>query len=308
MVTTSGTCRKRSRRLLVLILSASVVACSTPCTQESSAAFSSETTASPVDPTSDLAKQRYRLEQALGARCSDNGRFEFLLVEGSCHGMLPAHIAWFIRNIPASHHYLTKAIRDAATGSPQNYISVPGHGRRADFAVIMDSLDGMWLRSFEGSDPDVTYYLVHGPACYGDCIAQRSPLTFYRLYKTIRNSRVEDATVQFQIPPPMTAEEQKKYAPLVSEEQEASDGDISPDVNHLARKPIVRWLLMRPRQAITMRPALTHPIRDTISAMRTSASRGGMERRFVMACVSPTQCGNRRKTRSGCPIMNKTRS
>ena len=211
--------------MIVVSLILMAAACSTPPAQEPSVAspgfgkpmpgqsialLAREAAVSPIHPTSDLAKERYRLEQALGASCSDNGRFEFLLVEGSCHGMLPAHIAWFIRNIPASHPHLTKAIRDAATGSPQSYISVPGHGRRADFAVIMDSLDGMWLRSFEASDPDVTYYLVHGPVCYGDCIAQRSPLTFYRLYKSIRNSRVEDVTSRFQIPPPMTAEEQKK--------------------------------------------------------------------------------------------------
>ncbi|MGY1459788.1 hypothetical protein ACW5F0_14275 [Luteimonas sp. A534] len=110
----------------------------------------------------------YAVEKRMGAEwCPEDpdderGRKSGIL-NRPCFGLLPRHLAEVLVAIPEGDIFLPVVTRARHALLPQKYLALPGYGERPDFMAVVDILEGITLRSFEGVRPADTVYLVEGP-------------------------------------------------------------------------------------------------------------------------------------------------
>ncbi|MGY1408167.1 hypothetical protein ACW5EG_01090 [Luteimonas sp. A611] len=212
-----------------------------------------------LDPAPTDASAYFAIEEALGAECDEKWISEPPLQDAACYGMLPEHVASFIRAIPDGHPYLSAEQREEAAGTKQVFRAVRGYGVRPDFTVGIENFGSFWIRSFEGPGPDSTVFMVYGPDCIlnwnaprdVECVAG-APATVreFRLYRVQNGHPPVDVTAGIAPPPPtLSVDEQHRYGIYLrpADEGPALDTDIGLDISRLARVPVMRWVL-RPVQ------------------------------------------------------------
>ena len=217
--------------------------------------------ASPADgePSSASDKTgRFAAEEALGADCSRRWISDPPMQDSACYGMLPAHVAAFLRAIPDSHPYLDVEHREEQAGEKQRFVFVEGYGERPDVLTSIEGSSAFWIRSFEGPDPDVTVYAVFGPGCaddrrshepaYGEGCLPGYPAVMreIRIYRARSGEAPVDVTSELAPPAPvLTAEERRRYGVHVRppEEGDAGELDVQLDVTRLDQAPVMRWVL-----------------------------------------------------------------
>ena len=205
--------------------------------------------------SSDFAMER-------DADCGSSAITDPPLADIACSGELPEHMAWFVRNMPDSHLFLTASEREEIARSPQSFKVVNGLGRRQDVVTVISHYSLFWVRSFEGPDPDVTIYLVYGPDCGASpafatdptkptkkkCRPADSYLRDFSLYRVVKGTMPENVTSMLMPPfPRMSETERRRYGVYLRSQGEASDADIKLDVSRLVRTPVLRWVV-RPVQ------------------------------------------------------------
>lgn len=201
---------------------------------------------------------RFAAERALGAECDRRWVSEPPFQDSGCYGLLPAHVAEFLRNLPDAHPYLDAQYREEQARRKQLFRFVEGYGRRPDVLARIDRRSEFWIRSFEGEHADVTVYVVYGPACddhprfrerfVGDgCLPGHPYVTRdIRVYRVRAGDAPEDVTNQLAPPPPeLTAAESARYGIHLRppEEGAAWNTDIGLDVTRLAVTPVMRWTI-----------------------------------------------------------------
>ena len=193
------------------------------------------------------------------ADCDSSAITEPPLADIACSGELPEHMAWFVRNMPDTHLFLTASEREEIARSRQSFKVVNGLGRRQDVVTVISHYSLFWVRSFEGPDPDVTLYLVYGPDCGASsafatgptkkkCRSADSYLRDFSLYRVVKGTMPENVTSKLMPPlPRMSGTERRRYGIYLRSKGEASDADIKLDVSRLVRTPVLRWVV-RPVQ------------------------------------------------------------
>ena len=217
--------------------------------------------APPADGESSSASDktsRFAAEEALGADCSRRWISEPPMQDSACYGMLPAHVAAFLRAIPDSHPYVHEAYREQQAGKKLRFVFVEGYGERADVLASIDGSSSFWIRSFEGPDPGVTVYVVFGPGCdddarsheraYGEGCLPGYPAVMreIRIYSVRPGEAPEDVTSELAPPAPvLTAKERRRYGVHLRPPAEggAGDLDVQLDVTRLDQVPVMRWVL-----------------------------------------------------------------
>lgn len=214
------------------------------------------------DPAPQKPESYFALEEAMGAECDDKWISEPPFQDSACYGMLPEHVAAFIRAIPDGHPYLSAEQREEAARSKQIFRAVKGYGERPDILAGIEHYGAFWIRSLEGPDPEVTVYAVYGPSCNDDPLLKRrfvgdgclpgAPyvLRELKIYRVRAGERPEDVSSELAPQPPrMTPSERERYGIYLRPEEEgpALDTDIGLDVTRLAHVPVMRWVL-RPVQ------------------------------------------------------------
>lgn len=203
-----------------------------------------------------LESVKFPMEE--GADCGGGAITDPPLADVACTGALPAHLAWFLRNMPDTHPFLTAPEREQAAQSRQSFKAVKGLGLRPDIVAVIHHYSLFWIRSFEGPDPDITVYMVYGPDCDASTALARDanrrcrPSSTYSreftLYRVRKGQRPEDVTHTLAPSlPRMSKQERRRYGVYVLPEGEASDADIKLDVSRLVHVPVLRWVL-RPVQ------------------------------------------------------------
>ena len=213
------------------------------------------------DPAARSSESYFALEEAMGAQCDARWVTEPPLQDSACYGILPEHVARFIRAIPEGHPYLSAALREEAASEKQRFRAIRGSGDRPDILAVVETYGTFWIRSVEGRDPEVTIYVVYGPSCSDDRLRRGSagerclPGEPYvtrelRAYRVRGGGEPEDVTREL-LPqqPTMTPGEKSRYGIYLRPEEDglAADIDIGLDVTRLAQVPVMRWVL-RPVQ------------------------------------------------------------
>ncbi|MGY1531267.1 hypothetical protein [Luteimonas sp. A649] len=203
----------------------------------------------------DDAVEWFAVEKAMGAECGSGAITDPPLGDTACAGQLPEHLAWFLRNIPEGHPFLTDVERDEAARARQNFKAVRGLGQRPDFVATIHHFSPFWLRSFEGPDPDTTVYLVYGPRCDGlwrnpddpfedKCHPDHTYLREFRIYRVRKGGAPEDVTRELApLAPNLAPAEHRRYGRYLDREDDALDADVQMDVTRLVYVPVLRWVL-----------------------------------------------------------------
>lgn len=249
--------RMRSAALSALVL----LAASCGASEQRTDAAAPSRQASPADGESSSASDktsRFAAEEALGADCSRRWISEPPMQDSACYGMLPAHVAAFLRTIPDSHPHLDAEFREEQAATKQRFVFVEGYGKRPDVLASIHSTSAFWIRSFEGPDPDVTVYVVFGPGCEYDprshergydegCLpGYPAVMREIRIYRIRSGEAPEDVTSELAPPAPvLTAEERRRYGVHLRppEDGGAGDLDVQLDVTRLDQVPVMRWVL-----------------------------------------------------------------
>lgn len=208
------------------------------------------------------ASNYFAIERALGAECDDRWISDPPLQDAACYGMLPEHVASFIRTIADDHPYLGAEQRVEVARTKQVFRAVQGYGERPDILASIEHSGTFWIRSFEGTDPEITVYAVYGPSCDDDPYMKRKSveerclsgapyvMRELKIYRVRSGEAAEDVSGELlPIPPGLTPAEQGRYGIYLRPEAEgpAMDTDIGLDVTRLAQVPVMRWVL-RPVQ------------------------------------------------------------
>jgi hypothetical protein len=195
----------------------------------------------------------YEVEKGMGAEwCpedpgDDSGRTRYGGLSRACLGLLPRHLAEVLIAIPTEHIFLPTDVRADQARRPQPYLALPGRGKRPDFMASIDILEGIQVRSFEGTQPSDTVYLVIGPfKCIDDdpLIAREGEYLVEteackaahaepRLYKWSSKGSLRDVTREYLPEPAMTQAEQALTAPFVP----------YLETTKLERAPVMRWTI-----------------------------------------------------------------
>lgn len=196
----------------------------------------------------------YAVEMSMGAQwcpddpSDDSGRVRHGGLNRACVGLLPRHLAEVLVAIPTEQIFLSTAERAARVRRPQSYLALPGRGGRPDVMASVDILEGILLRSFEGTSPSDTVYLVVGPfrcidndplvAREGEYLvgteACRSAHAETRIYKWSTPGELRDVTQEYLVAPAMTPAEQVLTAPFIP----------YLDIHKLDYVPVMRWTLL----------------------------------------------------------------
>lgn len=213
------------------------------------------------NPAAQMSQRHFALEEAMGAQCDARWIGEPPLQDSACYGVLPEHVAAFIRRIPDGHPYLSMELREEAASKKQRFRAIRGSGERPDILAVVETYGTFWIRSFEGPNPEVTVYVVYGPSCSDDpslripvsaaCLPGEPYVTReLRAYRVQGAGEPTDVTTELlPQPPTMTPEEKSRYGIYLRPEEEgpAADIDIGLDVTRLTQVPVMRWVL-RPVQ------------------------------------------------------------
>lgn len=201
---------------------------------------------------------RFAAERALGADCSGSWISDPPLQRVACYGMLPAHVAAFLRTIPDSHPHLAAEFREEQAAKKQRFVFVEGYGERPDVLASIYGTSAFWIRSFEGPDPDVTVYVVYGPGCddsprmrprsIGEGCLPGHPYVVraIRIYRVRSGKAPEDVTSELAPPAPvLTPAERERYGIYIRppEEGDAHDNDVGLDIRGLDTTPVMRWVI-----------------------------------------------------------------
>ncbi len=197
----------------------------------------------------------YAVEKEMGAQwCPENPNDSQVpsdrarstgLLHKPCLGLLPQHLAQVLLAIPDKDIFIPGAARVALVREPQAYLALPGRGTRPDFLTTVDFLEGITVRSFEGSSAADTVYLVQGPFRCIDNVADAAPEGAYqldaagckaaladtRVYKWSSNGTLGDVTPHYLPAPQLTPAEQAAVEP----------GSLQLDLSHLSEMPTLRW-------------------------------------------------------------------
>ena len=196
----------------------------------------------------------YAIEKSMGAQwCPDDpsdesGRVRHGGLNRACVGLLPKHLAEVLVAIPTEQIFLSTAERAAQVRRPQSYLALPGRGGRPDVMASVDMLEGILLRSFEGTNPSDTVYLVVGPfKCIdndplvpreGEYLVRteacRSAHAETRIYKWSTRGELRDVTQDYLVAPAMTPAEQALTAPFAP----------YLDIEKLDYVPVMRWTIL----------------------------------------------------------------
>ncbi len=167
------------------------------------------------------------------------------LLHKPCLGLLPQNLGRVLLAIPESAIHISQQTRSQLLREPQPYLAVKGRSDRPDFITTVDFLEGITLRSFEGTTPADTVYLVEGPfRCIDDAPlvpregeyvlaagSCRSALTDTRLYKWSSGDALADVTAEYLPAPRLSATEQAALAP----------DSLRMDLTQLSQAPVLRW-------------------------------------------------------------------
>lgn len=179
-------------------------------------------------------------DQIPNERASSGG-----LLHQPCLGLLPQHLALVLLAIPVDQIFVPTSQRISLLQEEQGYLAIPGRGTRPDFLATVDFLEGITVRSFEGSSPADTVYLVYGPfRCIDsdpnaaregeyrlDVAACNTAQADSRLYKWTSSGVLADITGDYLPAPQLTAVErstiQLEFLQL--------------DMSRLSQVPVMRW-------------------------------------------------------------------
>lgn len=167
------------------------------------------------------------------------------LLHKPCLGLLPQNLGRVLLAIPESAIHISQQTRSQLLREPQPYLAVKGRSDRPDFITTVDFLEGITLRSFEGTTPADTVYLVEGPfRCIDDAPlvpregeyvlaagSCRSALADTRLYKWSSGDALADVTAEYLPAPRLSAAEQAALAP----------DSLRMDLTQLSQAPVLRW-------------------------------------------------------------------
>lgn len=204
----------------------------------------------PVAPKPVFVNVDNAIERQLGARCPNDLAARMAtqgeLLVGACQGAMPAHLAAVLIAIPEAQIHLPRAWRERELSQRAWFKAVPGDGQRPDFLAVQDKL---WVRSFEGADPNTTVYLVSAPfECVdgrlldadaaepvrvpaGSC---RQAFVQERVYRVIGNAAPVDITAEVMPARPVLGEaEKKRYV--------GRGGRLTLDHSKLQYGPAMRW-------------------------------------------------------------------
>lgn len=204
----------------------------------------------PVAPKPAFLNVDNAIERQLGARCPNDLAARMAtqgeLLVGACQGTMPAHLAAVLVAIPEAQIHLPRAWRERELSQRAWFKAVPGDGQRPDFLAVQDKL---WVRSFEGADPNTTVYLVSAPfECVdgrlldagaaepvrvpaGSC---RKAFVQERVYRVTGNAAPVDITAEVMPARPVLGEaEKKRYA--------GRGGQLTLDHSKLQYGPAMRW-------------------------------------------------------------------
>lgn len=195
----------------------------------------------------------YGVEKGMGAQwCpedpnDDSGRTRYGGLNRACLGLLPRHLAEVLVAIPTEHIFLPTDVRAYQARRSQPYLALPGRGKRPDFMASIDILEGIQIRSFEGTQPSDTVYLVIGPfkcidhdrliAREGEYLVEteacKAAHAEPRLYRWSRKGSLRDVTREYLPAPAITQAEQALTAPFVP----------YLETTRLERAPVMRWTI-----------------------------------------------------------------
>jgi hypothetical protein len=226
-------------------------------------------------------EQKYALEIAMGADCPKEpmgSTWHGVISDGACKGSLPSYYAHFMEILFAKSSLL---LHDATSGQLFKSIDnrfyfrvVPGFGQRPD--ILVKLADDAWVRSFEGTDPTTTMYLVRARfACNANELRaakengrfaielcedpgarfyqsrEDDPTLRLRLFRVQNEGAPEDVTATLLPPmPSMTMAERKRYYKYGVVGVDDQGHPALPDDTHLLMQtnvlqyaPTLRWWL-----------------------------------------------------------------
>lgn len=195
----------------------------------------------------------YEVEKDMGAEwCpedpgDDSGRTRYGGLNRACLGLLPRHLAEVFVAIPTEHIFVPTDVRVDRVSRSQPYVALPGRGKRPDFMASIDILEGIQVRSFEGTQPSDTVYLVIGPfkcidddpliAREGEYLVEtavcKSAHAEPRVYKWSTKGSLRDVTREYLPEPAMTQAERALTAPFMP----------YLETTKLEHVPVMRWTI-----------------------------------------------------------------
>jgi len=147
-----------------------------------------------------------------------------------CHGALPPYFAqattWITQRDASGEATKPWPTEDVA------FTVIPGLGRRMDIMLGR----GHWIRSFEGSDPAVTVYVISDDSCDAP---RAKPVCRYgmRAFQVVGNAVPVDVTM-YMLPekPALSDAQRARY-------DEIGGGDVWLDTSKLPLAPTMRWVM-----------------------------------------------------------------
>ncbi len=206
----------------------------------------------PLPPKPVFVNENHAIERQLGARCPNDLAARLAtqgdLLIGACQGSMPAHLAAVLLAIPEAQIHLSRSTRERQLSQRAWFKAVPGAGERPDFMAVQGDV---WIRSFEGTDPDSTVYLISAPfdcadgraldvdavqpmpVSAGDC---RQAYLQERVYRVSGNGAPVDITTEAMPSRPVFSEaDRKRYA--------AQGAQLVLDRSKLQYGPAMRWVV-----------------------------------------------------------------
>lgn len=206
----------------------------------------------PLPPKPVFVNENHAIERQIGARCPNDLAARLAtqgdLLIGACQGSMPAHLAAVLLAIPEAQIHLSRSTRERQLSQRAWFKAVPGAGDRPDFMAVQGDV---WIRSFEGTNPDSTVYLISAPfdcadgraldvdaaqpmpVSAGDC---RQAYLQERVYRVSGSGAPVDITAEAMPSRPVFNEaDRKRYA--------AQGAQLVLDRSKLQYGPAMRWVV-----------------------------------------------------------------
>jgi hypothetical protein len=195
-------------------------------------------------------QRKYDLELSMGGDCPETEQSSMTWGVGRCIGQMPTYFTDFLaalaaKRLTTSNKATYQKVFDASSYNGKFYfLAVPSFGRRPDILVSLN--EGAWVRSFEGTDPTITLYLVNAPfVCNGkewkevrktdrawEC--ERS-IPRFRLFRVKAQGIPEDVTETMLPKPVLSPVERKHYF---------ARGKVELEHYQLPNVPVMQWYLL----------------------------------------------------------------